>query len=152
MKLYEIDQGISECFDDETGEVLDEKRLDALTMERDEKIENVVLYIKDLRAEADALKNEEQALAKRRRSAEHKAESLKNWVFMALEGDKFKTPRCAVSYRHSQSIEVPDLRKLDPEFIHYQQSADKTAIKKRIKEGFDVTGAELVDKLNLVIK
>ena len=152
MKLYEIDQGISECFDDETGEVLDEKRLDALTMERDEKIENVVLYIKGLRAEADALKNEEQALAKRRRSAEHKAESLKNWVFMALEGDKFKTPRCAVSYRHSQSIEVPDLRKLDPEFIHYQQSADKTAIKKRIKEGFDVTGAELVDKLNLVIK
>ena len=152
MRLYEIDQEIEKCFDDETGEVLDEKRLDALTMERDKKIENVVLYIKDLRAEADALKKEEQTLAKRRRTVENKAESLKTWVFMALEGDKFKTSRCSVSYRHSQSIEVPDLRKLDPEFIHYQQSADKTAIKKRIKEGFAVTGAELVDKLNLVIK
>lgn len=152
MKLYEIDQRITECFDEETGELLDEEKLDALQMEREKKLEGVACYVKDLRADIDAIKAEEKALAQRRKTLEHKRDGLKNWLYFALDGKKLTTPKCAVSYRHSQSIEVPDLRKLDPEFIHYQQSADKTAIKKRIKEGFDVTGADLVDKLNLVIK
>lgn len=152
MKLYEIDQRITECFDAETGEVLDEEKLNVLEMERSKKLENVACYIKDLKADIEAIKTEEKTLAQRRKTLEHKVDGLKNWLFFALDGQKLTTPKCAVSYRHSQSIEVPDLKKLDPEFIHYQQSADKTAIKKRIKEGFDVTGAELVDKLNLVIK
>ena len=152
MKLYEIDQAITECFDQETGELLDEEKLDALQMEREKKLEGVACYIKNLRADVEALKVEEKNLAQRRKTIEHKVEGLKNWLFFALDGQKFTTPKCVVSYRHSQAVDVPDLKKLDPEFIHYQQSADKTAIKKRIKEGFDVTGAELVDKLNLVIK
>jgi hypothetical protein len=152
VKLYEIDQRITECFDAETGEVLDEEKLNVLEMERSKKLENVACYIKDLKADIEAIKTEEKTLAQRRKTLEHKVDGLKNWLFFALDGQKLTTPKCAVSYRHSQSIEVPDLKKLDPEFIHYQQSADKTAIKKRIKEGFDVTGAELVDKLNLVIK
>ena len=152
MRLYEIDQAITECFDQETGELLDEEKLDALQMEREKKLEGVACYIKNLRADVEALKAEEKNLAQRRKTIEHKVEGLKNWLFFALDGQKFTTPKCVVSYRHSQAVDVPDLKKLDPEFIHYQQSADKTAIKKRIKEGFDVTGAELVDKLNLVIK
>ena len=152
MKLYEIDQRITECFDQETGELLDEEKLDALQMEREKKLEGVACYIKNLRADVEALKAEEKNLAQRRKTIEHKVEGLKNWLFFALDGQKFTTPKCVVSYRHSQAVDVPDLKKLDPEFIHYQQSADKTAIKKRIKEGFNVTGAELVDKLNLVIK
>lgn len=152
MKSYEIDEQIQNCFDDETGEVLDEKRLDELTLERDEKIENVVLYIKDLRAEADALKNEERTLAKRRRSAEHKAESLKNWVFMALEGDKFKTSRCSVSYRHSRAVEVPDIMKLSPDYIDYEPRARKRDIKRALENGWPVDGAQLVDRLSVIIK
>lgn len=152
MKLYEIDQEIEKCFDDETGEVLDEKRLDALTMERDKKIENVVLYIKDLRADADALKKEEQTLAQRRKTAENKAESLKNWLFMALEGNKFKTPRCAVSYRHSRAVEVPDIMKLAPDFIDYTPKPKKKDIKHMLENGFPVEGAQLVDRLSVIIK
>lgn len=152
MKLYEINKGISNCFDDETGEILDEKRLDELTMERDEKIENVVLYIKDLRAEADALRKEEQTLARRRRTAENKAESLKTWVFMALEGDKFKTARCSVSYRHSRSVDVPDVTKLPPAFVDYEPRAKKRDIKNALEDGWPVEGAQLVDRLSVIIK
>jgi len=152
LKLYEIDKGISDCFDDETGEILDEKRLDELTMERGEKIENVVLYIKDLRAEADALRKEEQTLAKRRRTAEHKAESLKTWVFMALEGDRFKTSRCSVSYRHSRAVEVPDIMKLSPDYVDYEPHAKKRDIKRALENGWPVDGAQLVDRLSVIIK
>lgn len=39
--LYEIDAGILACIDQETGEILDVERLDALQMERRTKIEGV---------------------------------------------------------------------------------------------------------------
>ena len=70
MKLYEIDNAILDCIDLETGEVIDTERLDALNMERDAKIENVVLWIKDLMAEANAIKVEKLALAERQKVAE----------------------------------------------------------------------------------
>ena len=65
MKLYEIDNAILDCIDLETGEVIDTERLDALNMERDAKVENVACWIKDLMAEANAIKVEKLALAQR---------------------------------------------------------------------------------------
>ena len=107
---------------------------------------------KDLRADADALKKEEQSLAQRRKTVENKAKSLKDWLFMALEGDKFKTPRCAVSYRHSRAVEVPDIRKLAPDYIDYTPKPKKKDIKHMLESGFPVEGAQLVDRLSVIIK
>ena len=61
MKLYEIDEQILGCIDAETGEIIDADMLNALQIERDAKIENVALWIKDLKAEAEAYKAEKQA-------------------------------------------------------------------------------------------
>ena len=52
--LYDIDQDILDCVDLETGEILDTEKLDALQMEREAKLEGVALWVKDLRAEAEA--------------------------------------------------------------------------------------------------
>ena len=104
MKLYEIDNAILDCIDLETGEVIDIERLDALNMERDAKIENVACWIKDLRAEAEAIKAEKLALAERQKVAENKVESLKKWVAYALGGQKFITAKCAVSFRNTESV------------------------------------------------
>ena len=68
MTIYEIDQAIMECVDLETGEIIDTEQLDKLQMEREKKLENVACWIKDLKAEAEALKNEKQALAERQKS------------------------------------------------------------------------------------
>ena len=78
MKLYEIDQALVDLVDNETGEIIDIEVFDSLQMERDEKIESIALYIKDLKAEAEALKAEKLAFAERQKVAENKAESLKN--------------------------------------------------------------------------
>ena len=61
--LYEIDKGIMECLDAETGEVIDPERLDALFMERNQKIENVACWVKNLLSDAEAIKAEKDALA-----------------------------------------------------------------------------------------
>ena len=158
MKLYEIDNAILECIDMETGEVIDAEKLDALNMERDAKIENVVLWIKDLKAEAEAIKTEKLALAERQKVAENKVESLKKWVAYALGGQKFSTAKCAVSFRNTESVEVTEegleaLMKDHDELLTYKApEPNKKAIKDAIKDGLSVVGVQLVQNVSTIIK
>ena len=158
MTIYEIDNAILECIDLETGEIIDTEQLDKLQMERDTKLENVACWIKDLKAEAEALKNEKQALAERQRVAENKAESLKKWLAYALQGEKFKTTKCAISFRKSEAVEVTDeglnnLMKEHDELLTYKApEPNKTAIKQAIKDGLSVAGVQLVQNISTIIK
>lgn len=153
MTLYEIDQKLLDCIDLETGEILNEERLNELQMERNEKLEKVALWIKELNAEADALKAEKQAFADRQKAAENKAESLKKWLANALAGEKFKTTKVMVSFRKTQSIEVADIFALDENYVKYSEpTADKAAIKKAIEAGEIVKGAQLVEGTSISIK
>jgi len=151
--LYEIDEAILACIDQETGEIIDAEQLDALQIERETKLENVSLWIKDLRAEAEALKAEKQAFADRQKAAETKAESLKKWLADALAGEKFKTTKVAVSFRKTQSVQVSDIWELDEKFVKYAEpTADKAAIKAAIKAGEEVNGATLIESVSLSVK
>ena len=153
MKLYEIDQAIMDCIDMETGEIVNEELLNDLQMERDAKIENVALWIKELKAEAEALKAEKLAFAERQKVAENKMESLKKWLAYALNGEKFKTVRASVTFRTTDKVEVADIYKLDENYLRYKEpEADKDAIKKAIKAGQKVAGATLVQSTSVIIK
>lgn len=153
MTLYEIDQQLLDCIDLETGEIIDAEKLTELTMERDEKIEKVALWIKELKAEAEALKAEKQSFADRQRTAENKIESLKKWLADALNGEKFKTTKVAVSFRKTKSVDVPDIFALDENYVKYAEpTADKAAIKKAIEAGETVKGAQLVENVSVSIK
>lgn len=153
MRLYEIDEAILSCIDTETGEILDADKLNALQIEREEKLENVALWIKDLTAEAAALKAEKQAFADRQKAAENKAESLKKWLTEALAGEKFKTTKVAVSFRKTKSVQVEDIWKLDDSYVKYAEpTADKAAIKKAIEAGQEVAGATLVENVSISVK
>ena len=158
MKLYEIDNAILDCIDTETGEVIDIDKLNELQLERDAKIENVACWIKDLKAEAEAIKAEKLALAERQKAAENKAESLKKWLAYALDGEKFKTARCSVSFRKTESVEVTEegleaLMKGHDELLTYKApEPNKTAIKQAIKDGLNVDGVQLVQNVSTIIK
>lgn len=88
--LYEIDEKILECManciDPDTGEIIDSEQLEALKMERQTKLENVALYIKNLKADAAMYKAEKQAFAERQAAAEKRAESLSEWLKKHLTG------------------------------------------------------------------
>ena len=158
MKLYEIDNAILECIDFETGEIVDTDRLEALKMEREAKIENVALWIKDLKAEAEAIKVEKLALAERQKVAENKAESLKKWLAYALDGEKFSTARCSVSFKKTEAVEVTEegianLMKKHDDLLKYKApEPDKIAIKQAIKDGLNVDGVQLVQNVSTIIK
>lgn len=152
MKLYEINEAILNCIDPETGEA-DPDKLDGLLMMREEKLENLTLWVKELKAEADAIKAEEKALAERRQAKERKAESLKKYLDEALAGQKFETSRCVVSFRKSQKVEITDFDKIPDDYLRYKTpEPDKTAIKAAIKDGLTVEGCELVDSVTMSIK
>ena len=142
MTLWQIDEQIAKAielgFDPETGEILDESALEQLQMDRDEKIENICLYIKDLVAESKALADEAKALTERKERSAKKAESLKNYLQAMLDGQKWKSSKAIVSYRKTQSVVVDDMDALKPEFLRIKKEPDKTAIKEVLKAGAEV--------------
>ena len=160
--LYEIDQDILDCVDLETGEILDVEKLDALQMERERKLEGVALWIKDMKAEAAAVKEEADKLTARKKALDNKIESLKNWLLFALGGEKLSTPRCKVYQTHSQRVAVEDEEKLilwcktleEPEqFLRYRApELKKDEIKKALKMDYMIPGAALEETESVVIK
>lgn len=157
MNIYEIEQAILDLVDPETGEIKDFSALEELNMARDEKIENVAMWIKNLNAEAKAIREEEKALAERRQAAENKAKSLKNYLDQILSGEKFKTAKVAISYRKSDAVEIADeetfAKTADATYLVAQPSKiDKKAIKEALKGGATIKGAELVERNNIQIK
>lgn len=152
--LYEINNAIMDCIDYETGEILDVERLNALQMEKQDKIESVALWIKNLSADAIAFKAEKEAFVEREKKALKKIESLKNWLSGALEGQKFSTWRCAVTFRKSEAVEIED-ESMIPQFLINEKvtySPDKTAIKAALKEGQEIPGCKLIERMNPTIK
>ena len=152
--LYEIDNEILACVDMETGEIVDEEKLEALEMEREKKIEGIILWRKDLLAEADAVKAEAKKLSDRAKILDNKAEQLKKYIEHALNGDKFKTERCSVSYRSGKSI-VIDNAILVPGKYYKDITEDwvsKTAVKAAIEAGEVVPGAHQEERQSIIIK
>ena len=151
--LYEINQGIIDCVDMETGEIIDAEKLAELQIDRKEKIENIALYIKNLRADAAAYKAEKDEFAHRQKVAENKEKSLTEYLASVLSGEKVKADRFSISYRKSQSVAITDSDSVPDEYkIKQEPKIDKAGIKKAIKEGADIAGAELVENQNIIIK
>lgn len=162
LKLYEIDQAILDCVDLETGEILDPEKLDALQMEREQKLEGVALWVKDLKAEAEAVKAEADKLIARKKSLENKIDGLKNWLLYALNGEKLKTPRCNVYQTHSQKVVIDDEKALvdmlmtspfGEKFLRVKEpEIDKNALKDSMKQGYEYEFAHLEQTESVVIK
>ena len=160
--LYEIDAAILAAVDQETGEILDVEKLDALQMERERKLEGVALFVKDLKAEAAAVKEEADKLTARKKALDNKIESIKTWLLGALDGGKLKTARCNVYQTHSQRVSIAD----EPKLISFLQTLNepdkflrfrdpelrKDEIKKALKDGAVIPGAALEETESVVIK
>ena len=152
--LYEINKAILETIDEETGEIIDFEALEQLQMEREKKLENVALFVKNLEVDALAYKTEKEAFEERQKSAEKKAERLKEYLATALNGQKFETAKCSVSFRKSEQLQVADESLIPKEYmvekVTYQP--DKKLLKEVFKAGKSVEGCQLINKLNVNIK
>lgn len=175
MNLYEmdstirdaVDKGYNLAFVDGGGEFHQDDFdlwLETLKAEWKTKVESIAIYIKDLVAEADAIRNEEKVLAKRREKKLNKADRLKTFLTGFLQQSEyykvhpFDTPKCKISFRKSVALEVTDQKILDgwldghDEYLTYAKpTLNKVELKKYLANHI-VPGAELVERQNIQIK
>lgn len=164
MNLYEIDErlmyAVEHGFDSETGEIVEGTDLEALIneveMQLDTKLENIACFIKNLKADAEALKQEKLNLAQRQKVVENKAERLQNYLstfLQAKEIPKFETPKCKVSFRKSTTVNITDEKKIPKKYLTVvkETKIDKNELKKYLKTN-ECEGANLVENQNIQIK
>lgn len=161
MNIWEIDKAMreiealeedEELIDLDTGEVISvADALEKLEMARETKIENAAMMVKNLSAEAAAIKAEEEKLAKRRKAIENKAEDVKQFLVRALTredgtSEKFRTARAAVTVKLNPAKVIISDEKLLPE-VFFREIIDRKPDKEQIKEvlsrGIEVPGAAL---------
>ncbi len=169
MKLYEINQFIQalvdQMVDPETGEIIADDdslmaQIDALQMERRSVLEYLAKMVLNGRAEAAALKSEEERLKRRRESLAGKEERLMN----VLERECPENTRLGIatlSYRKSTRLEVTDenaaVKWLKKQKLNtcYKQPAPtiyKEEVKRLIKSGKDVPGCSIVEVRNMSLR
>ena len=164
MNLFEINDSIRcalnaifEEAEENEGIVSNElaEVLDVLNNTRDEKFESISLYIKELKTESEALKEEAKKLSDRARAAENHAERLKQYLSNGLSEagvEKFKTTRVSLSFRNSSSVVIDDLEQIPTEYLRIKKEADKTAIKDAFAKGWAPAGTHIEVNKSLIIK
>lgn len=163
MNLFEIKQHtraiVNNGFsaDLETGELLfDDSQLHQLEETKANKFLAIAKMVKEKEAFAKSIKDQEKAMAERRKFVENEVTRLKEWaLFNMNENDKFEDAQIKVSYsKGSESVEVENIEKLDPKYVveKYTHTADKKLLKDALKAGELIEGVSLTRKPSLRIK
>lgn len=165
LALYEIDEQIEEVLsyiiNEETGELnpIAEAELEALKKDREIKISNCGLFVKNMVALIDALQEEERKLRERRQSAEKRIDWVKKYLSHYLDGEKVDLPNLRIGWRKSKSIEItPEFNlsifaEKNPTYVKKIYAIRKKELKELMEStGVSFDGIELVEKNNIQIK
>lgn len=167
MKLYELVNELNELYElSDLGEVPEEvikDTLEGLQGEINDKAESIALTVKQLLADAAAIKAEEARLSERRKQKEATAESIKNYLSEMLQRaniPSLETAKCKLTFRTSKAVEFADESKFiawaqenaDQYLTYAAPKASKTAVKEALASGIEVPGAQIVEKKNIQIK
>lgn len=167
MKLYEISalykSFIEAIENDEIPSEAIADTLESITAEIEDKADNIACLIKNLKAEAEAIKAEEQNLAKRRKSKESRIEWLKSYLTDNLTANgltELETARNKITFRASEGVVFDDensfiewAMKNNGELLSYKApTVNKTEIKKAMASGIELDGVRLESRQNIQIK
>jgi hypothetical protein len=153
MTLYEIDDAILECVDQETGEVINEEALADLQMEREKKIHNIAAYIINLKAMEAAAKERKDRFAAKEKAARNKREALNAYLDRQLAGKKWSDDDFNIYWTKSEKTDVYDEDAVPVDYkIPQPYKLDTMGIKRTLKMGKSVPGARLIESQNIQVK
>ena len=140
--------------DEEYGAMM--TALDEVQAELTEKADHIVRYIRNLSAEAEALKAEEAALYKKRKAAENKAERLKAYLAAQMTLCGLKELKAGLFRLRLQptmpAISIVDESVVPEKFHRVKIEIDRLAIRDALKAGEEVPGIEVQRGETLVIR
>ena len=129
--------------------------LEMINVSIEEKLENTGKFIKNTESDITGIKAEIERLTAMKKTKENFVERLKNNVEFALKEKGLETLTVGTfkaGYRKSESVEIINLDVIPADFTKVEIKADKTAIKKALKAGETVEGAEIKVNQNFYIK
>ena len=133
--------------------------LDAMAGDLEAKAQNVVFFARDLQATAAAIKEAEEAMARRRKAIENRARHLLEYVHGCMETaqvQRIETPHFRLAIQAKPpSVDVYEPGLLPAQYLRTPEppgpAIDKRAIAEAIKAGQDVPGARLLHGTRLAI-
>lgn len=160
ITLYEINEERAKIIENgvnlETGEVAPdfEEKMSENGAMRDEKINDLLGFIKNKEAEAEAYGGEIKRMTKNMKSALAVADGMKRYLAMQMEqGETFTSERGKISWRKSERV-IADVDRIPEQFKKRIEEVkpDLVGIKKAIKAGEEVAGAYIEERHNIQIK
>lgn len=133
--------------------------LESVALPLEQKAVSVACFVRNLEATAEQIKMAEEAMAKRRKAIQARADNVRKYLMDNMERcgiSKIESPYFNLTIRdnpESVEIEQPELIPKDyMREIPATYQPDKALIKQAIKDGHDVPGAKLVRGQRLEIK
>ncbi|MBC8534575.1 siphovirus Gp157 family protein [Yeguia hominis] len=150
MTLYEMTEAAQRLYELLQEEEIDEDVVnDTLeAMDVGSKLEDYCKLIRQFQSDAEALKSEEDKLHRKRERAEKTADRLSNNILRFLKSanrEREKAGVFEVAVRKSEAVRILNLQQIPESYLRTKTTTepDKARIKKALKSGAEITGAEI---------
>jgi hypothetical protein len=164
LKLYEINdelQTIETMIDEwaveHEGDITDfplNDELEKVKGDRTEKLLNIAVYIKNLKAEANAYAEEKKRLAAREKALEARVDYFTAYLDYNIKPDEnLEDVRAIITHRMSERVVIECmLDDLPPDYVKVEKSARRADLKRAIKKGTKFEGVRIEKRQNIQIK
>lgn len=137
--------------------------LDGIGGELEDKAADIAVLIKEMNAEAAALREEELNLAERRKAKENRVKWLTQYLADNMQAAglaKVDRPRATLSFRKSKAVRIDDEEGFilwaeksgQYGFLNLKTTVNKTAVRDALKAGNELPGAVIEERQSLQIK
>ena len=164
--IYRLDdqiaQALETAYDPETGELLVSEeemfsQIEQLKADFDTMIDSIASSVKNLKAEAQDVKDEKMKLEKRQHQLEAKADRSKRLLAYLLHGESWKNARHKIGYRSSSECVIDDgfiewaISNGRQDLLNTEPTVRKADVKAALKRGEVFEFARLESKDNIQV-
>ena len=156
MQLYELTEMYLNLKDMDIEEGDLNAALENIDDEIETKADNIAKVLRDFDGDIEALKSEEERLAKKRKAIENRQKQLKEYLqnaMLVLDKRKFKTDLFSFNIqKNAPSLKILDESKIPEDYYKIERKLNKNDLKEAVKNGLYEEAAELVQTESLRIR
>lgn len=156
MQLYELAEMYLNLKDMDIEEGDLNAALENINDEIETKADNIAKVLRDFDGDIEALKSEEERLAKKRKAIENRQKQLKEYLqnaMLVLDKRKFKTDLFSFNIqKNAPSLKILDESKIPEDYYKIEKKLNKNDLKEAVKNGLFEDAAELVQTESLRIR
>lgn len=165
MKLYELNNLVGETLDELDLKMQEDSNFDYsiymqllndIDIAKEEKILSIAKYYKELQYQSEAIKSEIDKLRSKQQSINCRLDFFESYINKNYDNKdkKINDTVISVSWRKSEQTSIFDIDKVPNDYktLKTEIVAKKDEIKKAIKDGISIDGAEIITNYNLQIK